>query len=55
MNIWMNEGMKWMIGVLGHDSTLLRLYWAGDNLGERDEFLLWTVWMDGWMNGWIDE
>ena len=20
-------------GVLGHDSTLLRLYWAGDNLG----------------------
>ena len=27
-----------MIGVLGHDSALLRLYWAGDNLGEWDEF-----------------
>ena len=23
-----------MIGVLDHDSPLLRLYWAGDNLGE---------------------
>ena len=23
-----------MIGVLGHDSAMLRLYWAGDNLGE---------------------
>ena len=23
-----------MNGVLGHDSALLRLYWAGDNLGE---------------------
>ena len=27
-----------MIGVLGHDSAMLRLYWAGDNLGEWDEF-----------------
>ena len=27
-----------MNGVLGHDSELLRLYWAGDNLGEWDEF-----------------
>ena len=27
-----------MIGVLGHDSALLRLYWARDNLGEWDEF-----------------
>ena len=27
-----------MIGVSGHDSALLRLYWAGDNLGESDEF-----------------
>ena len=25
----MNE---WMNGELGHDSALLRLYWAGDNL-----------------------
>ena len=24
-----------MIGILGHDSALLRLYWAGDILGER--------------------
>ena len=24
-----------MIGVLGHDSALLRLNWAGDNLGEQ--------------------
>ena len=23
-----------MNGVLRHDSALLRLYWAGDNLGE---------------------
>ena len=28
---------EWMIGVLGHDSALLRLYWAGDNLGEWHE------------------
>ena len=28
---------EWMIGVLGHDSALLRLNWAGDNLGEWDE------------------
>ena len=27
-----------MNGVLGHDSALLRLYWAGDNLGKWDEF-----------------
>ena len=26
-----NEGM---IGVLSHNSALLRLYWAGNNLGE---------------------
>ena len=26
-----------MIGVIGHDSAL-RLYWAGDKLGEYDEF-----------------
>ena len=32
--LWYN---KWLIGVLGHDSALLRLYWAGDNLGECDE------------------
>ena len=25
---------EWMIGVLGHDSALLRLHWAGNNLGE---------------------
>ena len=31
----MNE---WMNGVLCHDSALLRLYWAGDNLGEWFEF-----------------
>ena len=31
----MNE---WMIVVFGHDSALLRLYWAGDNLAEWDEF-----------------
>ena len=29
-----------MIGVLGHDSALLRLYWAGDNLSEWDEFVV---------------
>ena len=23
-----------MIGVLGHDTALLRLYWAGDNVGD---------------------
>ena len=23
-----------MIGVLGHDPALVKLYWAGDNLGE---------------------
>ena len=23
-----------MIGVFGHDSAMLRLYWAGDNLGK---------------------
>ena len=27
-----------MIGVLGHNSALLRPYWAEDNLGEWDEF-----------------
>ena len=27
-----------MIDVLCHDSALLRLYWDGDNLGDRDEF-----------------
>ena len=28
-----------MIGVLGHDSALLRLYWAGDNLrGQKYEY-----------------
>ena len=27
-----------MIGVLGHNSALLRQYWAGDNLGRWDEF-----------------
>ena len=32
---WMNECM---IGVLGHDSALVRLSGAGDNLGEWDEF-----------------
>ena len=29
-----------MKGVLGHDSPLVRLYWAGDNLGFWDEFVL---------------
>ena len=28
-----------MNGVLGHDSALLRLYWAGDNLGETSTSL----------------
>ena len=28
---------EWMMGVLGHDSAMLRLYWAGDNQGECDE------------------
>ena len=27
-----------MNGVLGHDSALLRLCWAQDNLGQKDEF-----------------
>ena len=31
-----------MNGPLGHDSALLRLYWAGDNLGEHNM---------GWNNG----
>ena len=30
--------IEWMNGVLGHDTALLRLYWARDNLGEWDEF-----------------
>ena len=34
-----NISRQWMIGVLGHDSTLLRLHWAGDNLGKS-----WLVW-----------
>ena len=25
-----------MNGVLGHDSALIRLYWAGDNLGANE-------------------
>ena len=29
---------EWMKGVLGHDSALLKLYWAGDNQGEWDDF-----------------
>ena len=29
-----------MIGVLGHDSALLRLYFAGENLGEWDDFVM---------------
>ena len=29
-----------MIGVLGHDSALLRLYWAGDNFGRMRLILL---------------
>ena len=29
---------EWMNSVLGHDSALLNLYWAGVNLGEWDEF-----------------
>ena len=29
---------EWMIGVLGHDSALCRLYWAGDNQCDWDEF-----------------
>ena len=36
----MNE---WMIVVLGHDSALLRLYWAGDNLGEHITLMLWVL------------
>ena len=31
---------EWMNGVLGNDSAISRLYWAGDNLGEWDEFRL---------------
>ena len=27
-----------MNGVLGHNSALVRLYWAGDNLSKCDEF-----------------
>ena len=27
------EVMKYLMGVLGHDSALGRLFWAGDNLG----------------------
>ena len=30
-----------MIDVLGHDSALLRLYWAGDNLGEKGVMVGW--------------
>ena len=29
---------EWMNGILGHDYALLRLYWAGDNLGKCDEY-----------------
>ena len=29
-NIWTNE---WMNGVLDHEPALVRLYWAGDNMG----------------------
>ena len=29
---------KWMNGVIGYDSALLQLFWAGDNLDEWDEF-----------------
>ena len=25
-----------MIGILGHNFALIRLYWAGDNLSERE-------------------
>ena len=32
---------EWMNCVLGHESALLRLYWAADNLGKCDEFLVW--------------
>ena len=32
------ESNEWMIGILGHDSALSRLYWARDNLGEWDYF-----------------
>ena len=36
-----------MIGVLGHDSALLKLYSAGDNLGEWDEFCYsFNIWPD---------
>ena len=37
--IFLEIFLEWMIGVLGHDSALLRLYWAGDILGKWDEFL----------------
>ena len=40
-----------VIGVLGHDSALLRLYWAGDNLGNMicvcmcgvSMFVIWAL------------
>ena len=34
---YMHQKDKWMNGVLGHDSALLKLYWAGDKLGKCDE------------------
>ena len=33
----LNKQDPGMNGVIGHDSALIRLYWAGDNLGEWDE------------------
>ena len=35
LDIWIGNDIR---GVLGHDSALVRLYCAGDNLGEYDEF-----------------
>ena len=34
----LTDDIEWMNGVLGHDSALVRLSWAGDNLGEWGEF-----------------
>ena len=38
INWQMDKKIEWMNGVLGHNSVLLRLYRAGDNLGKWDEF-----------------
>ena len=34
--------IQWMIGILGHNSALLRLYWSGDH-GRMRWILLWNM------------